>query len=234
MPIPTWSVIADNEIDPESPITTSLMFRLRDNVLAVLGIDPADPAPVFTIPPSVAKAELNDIFYAAASGAAVATAEMIVSVLADDVEWIELAHSGYQATDDVPDLTVGGVSPHVGSLSLPGSGNPSALVGSTELSLIDVIYSSGVPTGVRIASRTKRAVYSTSAWTISAADVTVTLANTWQTIHANFSGSVDLQAKARATATEVYLQLRTNAGIYSRDFIDIPFNRRSFKSKAAV
>lgn len=52
MPVPTYSVIADSEIDPESPITESLMRRLRDNVLAVLGIDPATPSPSFTLAPS--------------------------------------------------------------------------------------------------------------------------------------------------------------------------------------
>lgn len=45
MPVPSYTVIADSEIDPESPITSSLMFRLRDNVLSLLGVDPATPSP---------------------------------------------------------------------------------------------------------------------------------------------------------------------------------------------
>ncbi len=44
----TYNEILDSEIDPESPITTSLMFRLRDNLLAVIQADPSAP----TISPS--------------------------------------------------------------------------------------------------------------------------------------------------------------------------------------
>jgi hypothetical protein len=229
MPIPTWSVIADNEIDPESPITTSLMFRLRDNVLAVLGIDPADPAPVFTIPPSTQQAELNDTFWATGAGVAITTAEMIVSVVADDVEWVELAHSGMFFTNDVP---LGGVAPHVGSktaFSDTGGVNHAYLIVAVELSLIDVIYSGGVPTGVRICSRQVEGTV------VNEDDVIVTLANTWQTILPDIISTSDLQAKARATSTEVYLQLRVNGSMASGSgFISIPFNRRSFRSKAAV
>lgn len=52
MPIPNYAVILDDEIDPDSPITSSLMFRLRDNPLALFGIDPSDPSPSITLGPS--------------------------------------------------------------------------------------------------------------------------------------------------------------------------------------
>ena len=55
MPVPSYNLIADSEIDPESPLTSSLFFRLRDNWLAVFGIDNTDPAPAPALPPSVMK-----------------------------------------------------------------------------------------------------------------------------------------------------------------------------------
>lgn len=62
MPVPTYQVIADNEIDPESPITSSLLFRLRDNWLAFFGLDPSTPSPTFTLPPSTLV--FQDVYYA--------------------------------------------------------------------------------------------------------------------------------------------------------------------------
>lgn len=50
MTVPTYSVIANSEIDPESPITTSLVTRLRDNPLALFQIDPATSTPTATVP----------------------------------------------------------------------------------------------------------------------------------------------------------------------------------------
>jgi hypothetical protein len=230
MPIPTWSVIADNEIDPESPITTSLMFRLRDNVLAVLGIDPADPAPVFTIPPSTERAELASSWYASGSSGALTAAEQIVSVIDDDVEWIELGHDAFWQ-NVTASYNVGGVCPHVGSFD---GITEHGIFYAMEVTLVDVLYSAGVPTGVRVVVNSKE---HTGSFTFvrEVYDVTITLANTWQTIFPNMgSTSSDFQGKARATSTEVYLQLRITGAIDQTDFIDIPFNRRSFKSKAAV
>lgn len=218
MPIPTYSVIDDNEIDPESPLTTSLMFRLRDNVLAVLGIDPADPAPVFTIPPSVEKAEGVGVFFAQGYGASDTTAEQIVSVIADDVEWIELGNAGYAGA-----IGGAGVLPHIGAHD-----NTPELNTGYNISLIEVLYSASVPTGVRIVAHWAAITATPSSPAITTYDVTITLANTYQNV---ISGIMD--AKARATATEVYLQLRRDAGGL-QTYIMVPFNRRSFKSKAAV
>ncbi len=37
MPVPAYIEILDSEIDPNSPITTTLMTKLRDNMLAIIG-----------------------------------------------------------------------------------------------------------------------------------------------------------------------------------------------------
>ncbi len=50
MTIPTYRLIADSEVDPESPVTSSLMFALRDNFLAVFGFDSTANPPVFGVP----------------------------------------------------------------------------------------------------------------------------------------------------------------------------------------
>jgi hypothetical protein len=214
MPIPTYSVIADSEIDPESPITTSLMFRLRDNVLAILGIDPATPSPVFTIPPSTLEAVGPDCMFDQGYGATVTTNEVVVSVIADDVEWVELMQ------DVVTVGPTGDVLAHLGY----HNNTPLIIVG-WNLQLIDVIYASGAPTGVRIMASRISITAAVGSPTRTSYDVTITLANTFQTV---ISGV--LTAKARATATDVYLQLRlVDGGLQS--WISVPFNRRSFKSK---
>lgn len=46
MTVPTYSRILDSEVDPESPITQSLLTRLRDNPLAFLNIDTATTNPI--------------------------------------------------------------------------------------------------------------------------------------------------------------------------------------------
>jgi len=216
MPIPTYSVIADNEIDPESPLTTWLMFRLRDNALAVLGIDPADPAPVFTIPPSVQEAAGAGVLFASGSGATATTAEFVISEIADDVEWLELSNDG--------DNTTGSLVPH----SFQRDSTPTMIDGymfdGYNIHSIDVVYSLGVPTGVRFRVGQTR-VIGTS--TRATTDTTVTLTNTYQGI-----GGI-LSAKCRATASQVFLTLRVAAG-GAFTTVCVPFTRRSFKSKAAV
>src|SRR5271154_1505066 len=40
---PAYLTILDAEVDPDSPITTSLMFRLRDNLIASFAAQPGAP-----------------------------------------------------------------------------------------------------------------------------------------------------------------------------------------------
>lgn len=55
MPVPSYNVITDAEIGIGKPMTSSLAFRLRDNVCALLGIDPATVSPAPTLPLSYFK-----------------------------------------------------------------------------------------------------------------------------------------------------------------------------------
>lgn len=226
MPVPAYSVIADTEIDPESPLTSSLMFRLRDNALSILGVDPADPTPVFTIPPSIQSVE--EYFRFAASGGAgssstFTTAENIVSKLADDVE--DLQMGGIEARD-----TIGGSASTIFNAARGNLCHSASNIDRVcyAIRLVSVIYSGGSPTGVRIIG--DEISESTTAGWASSFDVTVTLANTWQTLETD--GTVSFQAKARADSTDVYLQMRGTGVSVGWGGVTLGVVRKSFQSKA--
>lgn len=207
MTVPAWSRIFDSEIDPESPLTSSLITRLRDNVLAILNIDPADPAPVFTIPPSVLKIAQSGLLTAhltsSATSDTMTTSEVIISTIAEDVEVLKIAYCRLLvASPTITDPVV-------------------------EFGDIDVVYSSGAPTGVRIQNT-------------SGTMITLPLTNTFTPVYTrNFSGEGDTQLslKTRADSTHVYLQARVETGTpYAYGMtsnFDMLFTLSNFKSKAA-
>jgi len=227
MPVPSYNVIADSEIDPESPITSSLMFRLRDNVLAILSIDPADPAPVFTIPPSrqaVESALVPSVGFS--KNATVTGAEIIVSAVADDVEEHEVVYG-----------VISGVQDHGGGLEVNFEGM---------FYHIEVPYASGSPLSVIIRGRLGATTSYGGGVSVSGSlagsittikDATIKLTNTWQTlVQYKISSDITyLEAKARADSNYVYLQLRTcTPNITSMSgSANLVVVRKSFKSKAA-
>lgn len=239
MPIPSYSIIADNEIDPESPLTSSLMFRLRDNWMSVLGIDNTDPTPVFTIPSSVLHAESAPIFSATSTSATTLTSnEEIVSKIVDDVEFVTIehgAHTNYDTNDLEAETAV--TTPHFTVGKLYNSDSSDGDIAScANATLIDTIYSSGSPTGVRVVARGKIVTNLGAVAASWSGDVVITLANTWQTILTLGGGlglAGTLQAKARSDVDNVYLQFRLTSIASKPAHIELPFARRSFKSKAA-
>ena len=74
MAVPTWSPITDAEIQPEQPVSSSLITRLRNQWASVWGVDPASVSqPAISLPPS----QIFQEFYQAAesygTGAGVST-----------------------------------------------------------------------------------------------------------------------------------------------------------------
>ena len=210
MPVPVWSPIPDSMVAPEAPVSSDLMTRLRDQWASVFGYDPtAERAPAFTLPASKFLGGAASAFHARGTGATATSAEFVVSNVADPIEWIELAHDGADAHT--------GVLPY---LNMPSY--------SFEIQLMEVIYSAGAPTGVRLrvstADNTSR----------TAVDVTITTANTWQGVESIGPSPYHvLAAKCRVTSTQCFLQLRITpqSGSYYCG-ISIPFNLHTFASKA--
>lgn len=199
MPVPTYSRIDDSEIDPESPITTSLMTRLRDNFLAIMGIDTTATAPSFTLPAS----------YMAAVRHAAQRMDF------DD----DTSHAGAEITltqhSDPSELIV------------IGRASGTSLINSDEyaefnIDSINVVYSAGSPTGVRFTGFVHSTHVPVTAYDVfTPFDVTLTLTNTWQTVVEDYPTNSRLQAKLRADSTYTYLTLRTdvdNVGTCSGTF----------------
>jgi hypothetical protein len=240
MPVPSYTPIADSEIDPESPITSSLIQRLRDNWLSLFGIDPSDPAPVIGLPSSILGVGSTGRWNAWVQSGGTTSAEEIISVILDSVEWMELRHSASSGMSDNPASTLtnnGNVHPHF-SFGTPYSDYTTIGGGIyqifTNVRLVQTIYSSGNPTGVRIVLD-ETIHYVDGGGTLNVTqtshDVTVPLTNTFVTIRTSTFGTI--QAKARALSGQVLLTWNASSAA-TGIVIDIPFNRRVFVNKAAV
>jgi hypothetical protein len=221
MPVPAWAAIADSEIDEESPITESLMTRLRNQAAAVLGYDPTSAtAPSFALPPSTQNVEGAALWRAVINSSATwaTTAEEVVSVVADDVEDIQLGYPPAPYYSDTNANQACGV--HV-----------SRNTGTAGINIIsiDVPYTSGNPTGVRVTVCSK-----VNSGTETVTQHTLPLDDAWTRILTLDTNKLLFDGKARATATHVYLSLRAQENDGAEDFgvaIRVPFVRKSFKSK---
>jgi len=225
MPVPSYNLIADSEIDPESPITSSLMFRLRDNWMSVFGIDTTDPAPAPALPPSFQTMQYEYDWFASGSGNGTFTAsEYIVSTIASTaIEDIQITGGRWSQTTIV-DTSPNPVGPggHFRIVSYTAGPEYNAGAGHSVCG-IHVVYSSGNPTSVRVAT--------------TAGSANITLANTWQAVASFSTGGTTyaIQAKARATASEVYLQFRmVISGSNSVTSLSIPGCLKKYVPKAAV
>jgi hypothetical protein len=220
MPVPSWNPILDNEIDPESPITASLMQRLRDNICAVLGIDPLSPTvPTVPYPPSQLACVAEAEFYAAAGAST--TSEIVVSDLAEPFEKIDLESTRSEVSNltdpDIPYNRVG--------FLLDGHFTYANQNGVLNLETCwwmvtppKIVYVSGSPDSLQM--RIRR-VGGNTAVAPSTSTISIPLDNTYH----NYTV---FDAKARATSTDVYLQLR------SKGLISINFHMRryAYRTKA--
>lgn len=222
MPVPTWTPIPDSMVAPEAPVSSDLMTRLRDQWASVFGFDPTSPTqPPFTLPASTEVASGTLFFQGQAYSTSFTTSEYIISVVSDPVEWLELENIAGAPYGNGSSATEWKMIPH-----FIDTNNSQVVIAAVNLTLVDVIYSAGAPTGVRIRGCGDSAVGSGSSTMF---DVTVPLTNTYTTLVAISGGN--LQAKARATSTDVYLQMRhTNPSFQAA--IRVPMNRRVFASKA--
>lgn len=135
MPIPSYSPIADNEIDPESPITSSLLFRLRDNILSILGIDPSNPSPVFTLAPSALVTDTATVADEAQTNVDTRELSAIVSRDGNACEYVEREYHNGTATTGLIDATI------------VENGNPSRNA-QVYIHTVEIVWSSGTPTSI--------------------------------------------------------------------------------------
>ena len=216
MPVPVWQEILDTEIDPESPITASLMQRLRDNPLALLGIAPDDPAPVMTLPPSamfplyrsVCTAPFNDNSLAYSN-------EVICSIRTAATE---LFHN------------------HSGAWSANYITNSWTSVFSGNIWAIDTKYAEGSPESVDVfLSYSGRGGIAPPV--SGTGTVNVPLTNTYTLLASRGGYPQNLWMKARFDADYVYAQFQTqmpNGNSGTGGALVIPYTIRGFKNKASV
>jgi hypothetical protein len=155
------------------------------------------------------------------------TNEVLISEVAQPFEWLELGQAPliwFNANKQ------GGLSPHISFFSDSGSGY--LMVGGFNLSLIEVVYASGSPTGVRFLCSYFTFNGTSGAITYGQSDVTLTINNTYQVIQDDGVG-FKLEGNCRPATGQVYLKLKATF-VYSSGVIAIhvPINRRVFKSKA--
>jgi hypothetical protein len=216
MPVPSYAVIADSEIDPESPVTSSLMFRLRDNILAILGIDPSDPTPTFTLSPSLLQLVETTTLVAAAG---TDTAEARISHLADSVE----------------ENLIASLSANPYSVHIESTGGAGVL--NLKIDGADVHYASGSPDGItitatQIGARTIGGTGPLNGLTAyQTTNYLVPSDNAWHVL-VNDGAVNTFQVKCRATSTDLYLTFRSAPGGNGR-VCDILFQvqRRIFTAK---
>lgn len=232
MAVPTYNPIADSEIDPESPITSSLMRRLRDNFLALFGIDPTDPAPVIGLPPSYITS-VTDGVMSAQGGAGASTTftsnEIEISDTTYQLEsiFVVRGRSG----------TVGGSASTDFNIAL---GNVFWSVSDADilnfaLDFIETQYSSGTVTGVRIAAT--NLAQSISDPGPASFDVIITPTNTFQTLSTDTidgSKTYTLEGRVRLDSDKTYLSLRMSVSSAGWAGIDAPCFVKAFRNKAAV
>lgn len=209
MPVPAWAKIDDNEVDEESPITESLMTRLRNQWAAFMGVDPTSVTkPAFTLPASNLEVKESSVLHASSSTGVDETAEIVVS----------------DTTDDAEDIQV------YGTVNTSVSPYAFTRVSDTpyEITAIDVIYSSGAPTGVRFFYRANGAPYLSGGGACSS--YTAPLDNTYH--DGIVVGSAKVQIKARASGSLVYSRFKCIGANPLDTVVAIAVTRKSFKSKS--
>lgn len=212
MTVPIWSeVVRSSELVPGQPVTADLLNRIYGNIFSTFGLDPDQATvPVFSLPPSVMKQTLGGSFVLIGSGT---SSELAIS----DVDGVcEAIHIGqgmavqYTATDKIPCHFAEAVG-----------GSVVAVVFTN----IEVVYSSSSPTSVTI--NTDQSSYSGGElMAITSYSDSIPLTNTFTTL----SSFGSLQARARATSTQVLLTMKITSGNHN---LHLPISVKSFRNKAA-
>lgn len=212
MTVPTWSKIFDSEIDPESPITSSLIFRLRDNICAVLGIDPASvTVPTVPYPQSQIRCRRIGKFVSRPTSLSYATtSENLVCAIGAAMEKNDIQNAQAISPAATPPITQ--VVPEF----------PYSIQLMTDTQLQDtwllsgpyITYVGGVPDSLDL--QFIRDISQGSATYSGTLDATsgviqLPLDNAYHPILSG--GSACIQAKARATSTDIYLQMEARINV---------------------
>ena len=208
MSIPLWSPIADSEINPEAPITSSLMYRLRDQWAAFFGVDPTNPIqPAFVLPPSQMEVVGRDIVQC--GGYVTNSAEYTIADLNNQIEINEIIPLPYTTDPNQNGFPWQGAIKEV----KPGNTLPTSNAEWREffrcdsdytLSDFSIGYSGGSPSVVNVCIIKFDGYYSNGA---TATNIAVPINNTYQTIVGN------IQFKARASGSIIYGQWHTTGGL---------------------
>lgn len=237
MTVPAWAAIPDSMVAPEAPVSSDLMTRLRNQAASVLGYDPASgSAPSFGLPTSTEDVSGIPVMSASGTGySTITTGEIEISTVSASVEWAEprLVNFNFEIMDSltgfIPGAQYANAANWYSICDLSGSSAGPFMTTWGSLLAIDVTYVAGAPTGVNLTVG-----YNAGNGPNSIATVTITLANTWQTVcnHTVNGRTNTIQAKCRATSTTVYLQMRVTVSSDVMFGICVPVVVRSFKSKA--
>ena len=235
MTIPTYTVIADAEIDPEAPLTSSLFYRLRNNICALLGIDPSDTNPSVAFQASTLNTGSTGAMSAYADGntSTVTSAEVIVSRIDATLEQVQTQALGYNHPYNVANhLEIGPASIQL-AIDNPQNTPQKEL---TAVVSIDVPYTGLTPDSVDVTLD----FVDVLTGSVSSGSVSLPLDNAWHDVYDlthNASGEhARVQGKARATSTDVYLQLRADVVKVDTQYpyasVNLNVRRTEYASKA--
>jgi len=198
MPVPTFTLLTAAQFDPGKPMTQEIGLALWRNWMAVLGVDDTDASPNLTYGPGMLRTAETTGLSIPSTGTTTDTAEFIVSDLAAGFE----TNTQEGGKDDATEGQY--------NIRLQDSGG-----GYLHLKLcgLDAHYASGSPDGitisvVQIGGRTMGGTGPLNGLAANqSASYLIASDNAWKVLVND--GSVDiLQAKARETATHLYLTLR--------------------------
>lgn len=212
MTVPTWSeVVRTSEYVPGQPVTADLLNRTYSNMFAVFGLDPDQATvPIFSLPPSVMKQTLGGSFVLIGPGT---SSEIAISDVSGVCEAIHIGQGmavQYTASDKMP------------CHFAEAAGGSTVMVNFVD---VEVTYSSSAPTAVII--KTDAAHFSGGELlSITSYSDSIPLTSTFTTL----SSHGTLQAKARATSTQVLLTMKITSGNHN---LHLPISVKSFVNKAA-
>lgn len=221
MAVPTYRQIADSEIDPNSPITSRLVTALRNNVLALLGIDTATASPTFTLPPS-SEAVSDVLTFSAVANDTATTSTLTISVRANALETWRVAAPAVL-------FDSGATNDHLAQHAGWGGLDEGVVIDN-----IEAVYVSGTPSSVKVAWSDSAHITSTVSAMPSNGIATIPLTDTWTAVRNMPGGNAFFEAKASYDATNVYLtfRMRDTAGGTQKNWVYIRVIRTVYHNKA--
>ena len=215
MPVPSWSPIPDSDIDPDSPLTSSLLTRLRDQWAAFFGVDPtAATPPPFDFPPSQFVVDSMAFEVISRIGGSTGTTTGIEFQVCDLAKALE--------NHDCGDSLV--------STSLFGA------VTTWRMEGFSVTYSAGAPTSLdfRFLLISGALTYLDSGLMCASSGVVqLPLDDTYNALlHTSLFSGVDfVRAKARLSSGIVYLQFQVKSSGAHGGQVNVDITTKSFQSR---